>query len=176
MSELLGTWYGKLLMLLALAAAAVLAMAALAQNRAEAQLADLTQLMGNARQAFGNSSDGYRNFVNGNLANLIAAGIIPAQMVRNGQLVDRWGDVVSIEPAWDTRNSMAGRITFGGSESTEDCVRVILGMKDFDALVVSALAFTADSPPAHDAYSAGLVTQYCGVSYPAGSMVTVTFS
>ncbi|WP_369050185.1 hypothetical protein [Burkholderia gladioli] len=176
MGEILGTIYGRLLMLLALIAIAVLTLVALRQDRAAAQASDLMLVMTNARQAFTNSPSGYANFSNGNLATLVSTGVIPPRMVRNGKLVDRWGKDMALDYTWDSTHGTQGRITFGGGESTEECVKLVSSLTDFDKLIVNALAFDQNALPNSTPYSTHLVANYCAQSAPQGANISVTFS
>lgn len=175
MGELLGTVYGRLLLLLGLVGVAALIAFGFRDDRAAGQVSDLMLLMANARQAFANSPTGYANFSTDNLSALVDAGVVPPSMVKNGKLVDRWGQQMWLGSILEERRSRA-QITFGGRESVPDCVKIVSTLKDFDQLVVSALAFNQNSMPNSTFYNTYLVTRFCAVAKPQGAIMTMTFS
>ncbi|KVS13913.1 type 4 pilus major pilin [Burkholderia multivorans] len=135
------------LTVLAFAAVGVNVMSAFSRNKSAQMVMDTAHLITNARAGFAQSGNGYANFTTANGQDLINAGIIPSNMVRNGStVVDVWGNSMSFASA---NNGAQGVVTFGGggSETKAQCGDVVAGMKDYVSLAVGGTTFTASNPP-----------------------------
>lgn len=144
MGDLLATWYGKLLVLLGIAAAAGVIYAASGGNKVSSQVSDITMLQGSARQQLGDTPNGYMNFTTGNTANLITAGIVPPGMVRNGNLTSKWGSGITLAP---TNNNAQGVITLQVINNPKDCSQLVTTLRDYDTLVIGGTTFTRNALP-----------------------------
>lgn len=164
MGDLLATWYGKLLVLLGIAAAAGVMYAASGGNKVSAQISDITMLQGSARQQLGETPNGYMNFTTGNAAYLIQNGIVPPGMVRSGNLVNKWGGAITLAP---TNNNGQAVITLAGINNQKDCGQLLTTLRDYDTLVVGGTTFTRNALP--DGVSAA---QVCSNN----TTVVITFS
>lgn len=144
MGDLLATWYGKLLVLLGMAAAAGVIYAASGGNKVSSQASDITLLQGGARQQLGETPNGYMNFTTANAANLIQAGIVPPGMVRGGTLTNKWGGTITLAPA---NNNGQGVITLSGITNSKDCSQLVTTLRDYDTLTIGTTTFTRDTLP-----------------------------
>ncbi|MFL9876663.1 type 4 pilus major pilin [Paraburkholderia megapolitana] len=164
MGELLGTWYGKLLMLLGIAAVAGVMLVASSGSKVASQASDITMLQGNARQQLGASQNGYTNFTTANSAGLIQAGVVPPGMVRAGALTDQWGGAITFAPA---NNGAQGVVTLAGITSVKDCTKLATTLRDYDTLIIGKVTFTPDQQP--DGSTAGAACN-------GNNTVQITFS
>ncbi|WP_186050436.1 type 4 pilus major pilin [Burkholderia gladioli] len=165
MGELLGTIYGRLLMLLGLVAIGGLAIYAFSGGKVASQASEISLLQGNARQQLGATQSGFANFATAQSADLITAGIIPSGMVRNGALVDKWGGAITLASA---NNGAQGVIQLAGfTNNVKDCAKLATTLADYDTLAIGATQYTPDARP--DAIAAG---KACAAS----DTVTITFS
>lgn len=144
MGDLLATWYGKLLVLLSMAAAAGVIYAASGGNKVSSQVSDITLLQGAARQQLGETPNGYANFTTGNAAYLIQNSIVPPGMVRNGNLVNKWAGAITLAP---TNNNGQGVITLAGINNHKDCSQLVTTLRDYDTLVIGGTTFTRNALP-----------------------------
>lgn len=121
-------------------------------NKSSNITTDMVSIVNNARAQFSQGSNGYTNFVNGNVTQLTTAGIFPSDMVRAGGLFDGWGNAVTIGSA---SGATQGVITVGGgnSETPDQCSSVVTSLRDYVSLNVGGTTFTQTNLP--DPVSAG---------------------
>jgi len=158
MEGILGRIVAVVLGLLALAGVGYMASKGFAADKGSKVSTDITQVITNARTQFSQNSNGYTNFTTANEAAMITAGVFPDSMVRNGAVLDGWGNPVTLG---SSNNATIGSITFGGggSETASQCAAVATSFKDYVTLVVGGTTFTPTNQP--DAASAGTA---CGAS------------
>ncbi|WP_186042881.1 type 4 pilus major pilin [Burkholderia gladioli] len=143
MGELLGTIWGRLIMLMGLTAVVTLGIVAFSGSKVADTVSDIALLQGNARQQLGNLN-GYLNFTTANAATLISQGIVPSGMVRGGALTDRWGGAITLG---SLNNGAQGVIHLTGVSSIKDCNRLVTTLGDYDSLIVGSTTFTPDNRP-----------------------------
>jgi hypothetical protein len=133
--------------LLAMAGVGVASVSAFSDNTGATMVQNLSHLVTKARASSVQSGNGYANFTTANIADMIGARIIPANMVRNGNtVVDVWGNSMQFT---SINNGAQGQITFGGggSESKDQCAQVVAGMKDYVSTTVGGTTFTPSNAP-----------------------------
>ncbi|WP_186118612.1 type 4 pilus major pilin [Burkholderia gladioli] len=144
MGELLGTIWGRLIMLMGLAAVVTLGIVAFSGSKVTDTVSDIALLQGNARQQLGSTPNGYLNFTTANAATLISNGIVPSGMVRGGALTDKWGGAITLG---SLNNGAQGVIHLTGVSSIKDCNRLVTTLGDYDSLLVGSTTFTPDNRP-----------------------------
>lgn len=144
MGELLGTIYGRLLMLLGIVAIAGAAIYAFSGSKVASQASDIALLQGNARHLLGSTPNGYVNFDSARTTDLVSAGVVPAGMVRNGAIVNQWGGAVTLASA---NNGAQGVITLAGVKNIKDCTKLLTTLADYDTLVMGKGSFTPNTRP-----------------------------
>jgi hypothetical protein len=132
------------LIMVSLAAAAIFG--GFNTGKASNIVSEITLIESNARAGFAQSNQGYTNFTTANEATLASGGMFPRNMVRNGVLTDDWGNQITLGSA---NNATDGVITFGGggSEDTDQCKTVVMGLKDYVSLAVGGQTFTQSVQP-----------------------------
>ncbi|WP_144153344.1 type 4 pilus major pilin [Paraburkholderia sp. BCC1885] len=152
MDSMLGRIVATVLTLMAIGAAVVYIHGGFSWNKNATITSDVTWVVTNARTQFSQNSNGYTNFTNANLTAMTNAGVFPPDMVRNGTLVDAWGNTVTVSSAG---NASEGVVAFGGggSESVEQCSNVVTTLRDYVSLQVGGTSFTQASLP--DSVAAG---------------------
>ncbi|CAN7312850.1 prepilin type IV pili [Caballeronia sp. LjRoot34] len=165
MDGILGRIVAIVLGLLALSGVSYAAYKGFSGSKASQLSGDIAQIITQARVQSAQGSDGYTSFTTGNEGALITAGIFPGDMVRNGTVVDPWGNNVALT---SDGNATEGVLTVGGggSETADQCTNVVTGLKDYVSLAVGGTTFTQATPP--DSVSAA---NACA----AGLSITVTF-
>ena len=158
MERILGAVAAVVLALIAMAGVALAIHHAFTGSTSQNVVSDMTQVVENARQGF-EGPTGYTNFTTANEPAMITSSMFPSDMVQNGNVVDAWGNPVTLAPA---NNNTEGVVTFGGggSEDAGECATVVVGLKDYISLSVGGTTFTPSTPPdkvsAGNACSAGL--------------------
>ncbi|WP_176026134.1 prepilin type IV pili [Robbsia andropogonis] len=130
--------------LLAVAAVVVGGGEAYASYKASHAVELINALMTNARSGFAQSSNGYTNFTTANETAMISAGTIPKGLVRNSAAYDPWGTSMTFSSA---NNATEGVIGFGGNETVSQCVKIVLGLADYESLSVGGTDFTSSNEP-----------------------------
>lgn len=165
MDSMLGRIVATVLTLMAIGAAVVYIHGGFSWNKNANVASDITWVVTNARTQFAQNSNGYTNFLNANLTAMNNSAVFPPDMVRNGVLIDAWGNDVTVSSAG---NASEGVIAFGGggSENVEQCSNVVTTLRDYVSLQVGGTTFTQATLP--DSVSAG---NACG----NGLAITLTF-
>ncbi len=145
MDRVLGVVGAGILVLLALVAVVLSIEKGFHTHKVEQTVQDISQVITNARQGFGQSANGYANYASANTSSLISAGDFPDDMVRGGAIVDAWGNSVTFGP---TQNNSEVTLNFGGAGLTSDqCSGVATKLSGYISLVVGGTAFTPANPP-----------------------------
>ena len=153
MDRVLGVVGAGILVLLALVAVVLSIEKGFSTHKVEQTVQDISQVITNARQGFAQSANGYANYSSANAGSLIQAGDFPSDMVRNGGIVDAWGNAVGFGP---TQNNSEVTLNFGGAGLTQDqCVGVATQLSGYVSLVVGGSTFTPANPPDHVTAAAG---------------------
>ncbi|WP_175700978.1 type 4 pilus major pilin [Burkholderia ambifaria] len=165
MREFFGSLYGQIITVFSLIAIITLGGNIFSTDKGVSQATDVGVLVTNARQQLGASPNGYAGFTDANVADLIRAGVIPATMVRNGALVDRWKGAINIS---NQSNGGQGVITLNGINIASDCAKLVTTLGNgYDSVIVGGTTFNKDNP------SDG---QRAGAACNGQTTVTVVFS
>ncbi|HGO6128854.1 MULTISPECIES: type 4 pilus major pilin [Burkholderia] len=165
MREFFGSLYGQMISVFAIIAVIALGANIFSTDKGLTQATDVGVLVANARQMLGASPNGYVNFTDGNVADLIRGGIIPGTMVRNGALFNRWKGTINLS---NQTNGGQGVITLNGIGNTADCTKLVTTLGNgYDSVTVGGTTFNKDNP------SDG---QRAAVACNGQTVVTVVFS
>ena len=152
MDSVLGRIAATVLTLLVLAAVGLGIYKAFSGNKVAQTVTDLSMLVNNARAQYSQGNGGYTAFVvtNGNAGALINANgtsaIIPTDMIRGGQVVDAWGNPVTIS---SFNNGSQFNVSFGGNGVTaSQCAQLLTEISGYTAIAASGSPpFTTSWPP-----------------------------
>lgn len=163
MDSILGRIAATVLSLLLLAAVGLGIYKAFSGNKVSQTINDIAQLQTNARAQYSQGSSGYTNFVvnagspqTGLVNQNGTSSVIPTDMLRNSQVVDAWGNPVTIAPQ---ANGQQFSVQFGGTGlSADQCSQVLTSLSGYVGLTTSGGGnFSGSNLP--DATSAGAACQ-----------------
>lgn len=166
MDSLLGRIAATVLGLLLLGAVGLGIYKAFSGNKVSQTINDVAQLQTNARAQYSQGSSGYNNFVvnaGAPQAGLVnsngTSSVIPTDMLRGGNVVDAWGNPVTIGPA---SNGQQFTMQFGGGGMTADqCSQVLTSLSGYVSVATSTgQTFSGSNLP--DATTAGAACQNDG--------------
>ena len=153
MDSVLGRIAATVLTLLVLAAVGLGIYKAFSGNKVAQTVTDLSMLVNSARAQYSQGNGGYTAFAvtNGNAGALInsngTSAIIPSDMIRGGQVVDAWGNTVSIV---SLNNGSQFRVDLGGNGVTaSQCAQLLTEINGYVWIGVTngATVFTPAAPP-----------------------------
>lgn len=145
MDRLLAAVVAIVLGLMALAAVGYAAYNGFSSNTASTVVQGVATITSQARGKFMQSNIRYTNFQTAQIPNLIIDDtIFPKSWVVNGNLVDPWGNNVTLTSA---ANNTQGVVTIGGggSETPAQCASVVESLQDFVSITVGGRTFNANS-------------------------------
>jgi hypothetical protein len=156
MDEIMGSWFKYLVRLIGLAAIVIILVMVLHKNRAEQEVANLTQLA----TSIANTYSGQTTFTG--ITEAVAADIAPAGMVSGTSLTNQWGGTVSVTV--DTNSSQ-----FDIAENlvpSDGCVDLVNKATNYVTLTLDGTTYSQSNP-----LDAGTATTACNTA----ATQTITF-
>jgi hypothetical protein len=156
MDEIMGSWFKYLVRLIGLAAIVIILVMVLHKNRAEQEVANLTQLA----TSIANTYSGQTTFTG--ITEAVAADIAPAGMVSGTSLINQWGGTVTVTA--DTNSSQFDIIE--DSVPSDGCVDLVNKATNYVTLTLDGTTYSQSNP-----LNAGTATTACN----AAATQTITF-
>ncbi len=165
MDSIIGRVIAGLLALLALGGVMYLGAQGIQSSRVNTEIADIGTLVANVRGQFMQSSTGYTGVTSANSAALITAQVIPAEMIKNGGIVDEWSDPITLASA---NNGAQFTVTLGGTSlSQAGCIALATGFQGYISMAIGGSTYTQQTMP-DTVTAAGVCT--------TGATITLTYN
>jgi hypothetical protein len=136
MDEIMGSWFKYLVRLIGLAAIVIILVMVLHKNRAEQEVANVTQLA----TSIANTYSGQTNFTG--ITEAMAADIAPSGMVSGAALINQWGGTVTVQV--DTNTSQFDIIE--DQVPSDGCVDLVNKATNYVSLTLDGTTYNQSNP------------------------------
>ncbi|MBB5547431.1 hypothetical protein A8H39_00960 [Paraburkholderia fungorum] len=136
MDEIMGSWFKYLVRLLGIAAVVAVLVSIFSKNKAETEVANLTQLSSSIQNAY----TGQTTFAG--LTTSVASNIAPSAMVSGTTLVNQWGGDVTVQV--DANSSQFDVIE--DTVPSSGCIDLVEKASNYVQLTLDGTTYTSTTP------------------------------
>lgn len=167
MDSILGRVIAGILILLAIAGVVYLGSQALSANKQTTAVGDLSQVQINVKGLYANNPAGYASLTN---TVAINAQAVPADMVSGTNVLDQWGNAVTLAPV-AAASGGGFSVSYAGPVPAAACVKMATQVSGAKSVKVNSTTLTATN----GVIDAGAAATACA-SVPAGASMNFNFN